>query len=302
MIFPKIFTGVRVIDFSRLLPGPFASMLLSQMGAEVTCILPPQADPLLGAYSPFKTMEAGKSFLTLDLKRDSGKEQARALIREASILLEGFRPGTLDRLGFSFEATRQLRPDILYVSIVGYSPTHPKYLSGAHDLNFLVDSGLYSLLFPDSSELIPALQLADVVGGFYAAFRILAEWTAALAVPQARRLEVSIVEGLRLLGDYLRDESVFPLLGWLTGGLARYHIYFTRDQKRVAVCALEPKFYENLLRALGLPVQEEEGAEMTERIQKVFAQKNLEEWKDLLKEVDACLSFIPSREEVLRGN
>lgn len=302
MMLPPIFKGIKILDFSRLLPGPFASTLLQRMGAEVTCVLPPQGDPLLGAYSPFKTLEQGKSFITLDLKTEADSLKVKQMISESQILLEGFRPGAMGRLGIGFEAARVLRPDLLYVSIVGYSKSHPHYLKGSHDLNFLVDSGVYSLLFPDDSQLIPSLQLADVLGGFYAAFCVLAEWIQRFTKPEARHLEVSVVEGLRVLAEYLRGAGTLPLLGWLTGGLARYHIYFTRDQKRIAVCAIEPKFFENLQRALGLELSFEDGPEKMAELQKVFSQKNLEEWKRQLADADACLSFIPSRMEALLGD
>jgi crotonobetainyl-CoA:carnitine CoA-transferase CaiB-like acyl-CoA transferase len=300
-MFPKIFSGIQIADFSRLLPGPFASSLLQKMGAKVSCILPPQADPLLGAYSPFKKIEAGKEFSTLDLKTEVGIKQAKQIISQSSILLEGFRPGTMARLGLGFEDVKKLHPDILYVSIVGYSDAHHKYLSGAHDINFLVDSGLYSLLYSDQSMEIPALQFADVMGGFYAVFQILMAWIQRAQKLQARHIKVSVVEGLKLLSDYLLHESSFPLLPMLTGGLARYRIYKTKDSKRVAVASLEPKFYENFLKTLKISSKEGEAEDaLIARIQDEFNKKSLVEWKKVFENVDACLSFIPSREEVLR--
>lgn len=301
-MFPKIFHGVRVLDFSRLLPGPFASDLLVRLGADVTCVVPPGKDPLLGNYSPFEKIKAGKKFLTLDLKSAEGKQQVREEAAKRSILLEGFRPGTMSRLGFGFDDVRKFNPEILYVSIIGYPEGHVKFLKGAHDINFLVDSGLYSLIHPDNGDTIPALQLADVVGGFYAAFQILAAWIQRISEPRARHLKVSVLEGLELLAEYLKHESSLALLPLLTGGLARYRIYFTKDKKRIAVAALEPKFFVNLCKALNIDLAGDEGeAEIAGEIQKQIGSKDFAELKDVFRDVDACVSFIPSREEVLKG-
>lgn len=299
-MFPKIFSGIKVVDFSRLLPGPFASELLIKMGAEVNCILPPDSDPILGAYSPFEKLKEGKNFLTLDLKKPTDLEEAKTLLKSSSILLEGFRPGTMEKLGLGFEAAKALQPEILYVSVTGYGENHPKYLKGAHDLNFLIDSGIYSLLFSDRSEEIPAIQLADVIGGFYAAFRILMEWIQRAAKPGARHLVVSIVEGLKRMGEYLQDPETPALLPMLTGGMARYHIYRTVDGHRVMVAAIEQKFFDNLLSALGINTTEGEGEEkLIQKIEASLGSKTLEECQKLLQGVDACISFIPSRKEVL---
>jgi|SRR5215831_11635788 len=302
MTFPQIFHGVSVLDFSRLLPGPFASTLLRRMGAEVTCIVPPSSDAVLGDYSPFVSLREGKRFLKLDLKSEADLKQAQDLIARSQILLEGFRPGAMARLGLGFNRAQDMNPSLLYVSLVGYRPEHPKYLLGAHDLNFLVDSGVYSLLFGESHAGLPALQLADLVGGFYGTFRILAEWIQRGSRPQASHLEVPVMEGLELFGEYLRHESAPALLALLTGSLARYRIYFTKDQQRIAVAALEPKFYENLLQALQLETRSGAGEEdMAQRIQAAFAKRDLAEWREIFLKVDACVSFIPSQAEVLRS-
>ncbi|MCE9625497.1 MAG: CoA transferase, partial [Deltaproteobacteria bacterium] len=249
---PQIFSGISVLDFSRLLPGPFATRLLMQMGAEIHCVVPPTGDALLGEYSPFEALREGKKFWPLDMKSEAGKDQARELLRKSPILLEGFRPGAMDRLGLSFQEAIQFRPDLIYVSLVGYPPSDPRYLQGGHDLNFLVDSGFYGLLYDDDSREIPSLQIADVMGGLYAAFQILAAWIRRLQNPAPQRLEVSVVESLEHLWEYLRQETASGLLTLLTGSLARYRIYFSRDRKRIVAAGLEPKFHDNLLRTLEL--------------------------------------------------
>ncbi len=300
-MFPKILSGVKVLDFSRLLPGPLASGLLIKLGAEVNCILPPFADPHLGDYSPFDKLRAGKNFTTLDLKKPEGLERAQELLQRSQILLEGFRPGTMEKLGLGFDHAKKMQPEILYVSITGYQEGHPMHFKGAHDLNFLIDSGVYSLLFPDNLAEIPLLQLADVVGGFYAAFQILVEWIHLSQSKIARHLKVSMVEGLELLSAYLRDPKTLAMIPMLTGQAARYHIFTTRDARRIFVGAIEPKFYRNLQEALKVKISEDEPEPAAiDKIQKKFSEKTLEEWRDILKHADACISFIPDRLEVLK--
>lgn len=297
---PKIFSGVSVVDFSRLLPGPFATRLLQKMGAEVHCVVPPKGDAVLGDYTPFHLLREGKEMHPLDLKRAEDLEQARALIRRSPILLEGFRPGAMDKLQLGFAEAARLRPDIVYASLIGYPPDHPKHRLGGHDLNFLVDSGFYSLLYDDASREIPTLQIADVVGGFYAAFQILVAWIRRLQDSAPQHLQISVVEGLEHLWSYLAHESATGLIPLLTGSLARYRIYRTRDGARLAVAGLEPKFHEALLQALGLEARagEEEEA-LAARIQDVLAQRDAAEWQERFRDLDACLSFIPGRAEVL---
>jgi alpha-methylacyl-CoA racemase len=176
-------------------------------------------------------------------------------------------------------------------------------LRGAHDLNFLVDAGVYSLLYPDGSDVIPALQLADVFGGFYAAFRILVAWIQRVKMPQALHLTVPLTEGLERLTDYLQHESSVPLLPSLTGALARYRVYWTKDRKRIAVAALESKFFANFLEVLEIRGMERKNErDLAWQIQKRIGKKNLAEWKRIFREADACVSFIPSREEALKGS
>ncbi|HKY64446.1 MAG TPA: CaiB/BaiF CoA-transferase family protein [bacterium] len=289
---PKIFTNVSVLDFSRLLPGPFASGLLARLGAEVTCVLPPQKDAVLGDYSPFAALREGKRFVTVDLKTESGLAEARRLAAGTSILLEGFRPGTMERLGLGFDSLQALNPDLLYVSLVGYPAGHPKYLAGGHDLNFLIDSGIYQLLYGEGGVQLPALQIADVMGGFYAAFQILAAWIERMKGPGSRRIEVSVMESLALMQEYRSDEAAAGILPMLTGSLARYRIYKTKDHRSVAVAGLEPKFHAALLETLGLEARPGEGEEaLAGRIQAVFATRDAAEWGRIFAKVDACLSF-----------
>ncbi|MCB1214821.1 MAG: CoA transferase [Deltaproteobacteria bacterium] len=299
-MFPKILQGKKVVDFSRLLPGPLASDILIKLGAEVVCIVPKEGDPILGNYSPFFNLREGKQFLELDLKNAQDLARAKKLISESHLLLEGFRPGAMDRLGLGFEEAKKLSKNLIYVSFNGYGPDHAKFKMGAHDLNFLIDSGVYSLIFSDDAKEIPLIQLADVVGGFYGAFLILASFIEQSHHPQAKHLRVIFVEALELLSRYLKDPSVLSLAHMLTGDVSRYRIYYSKDKKRIMVGAIEPKFYQQLLDTLGIKFEDsEEEPSRIAKIEEAFANKTLEEWEKLFCGVDACISFIPSRNEVL---
>lgn len=303
-MFPKILSNINVLDFSRLLPGPFASDLLIKMGAKVHCVLPPVGDPMLGDYSPFASLKRGKQFETIDLKSKSGLARVRALVADSEILLEGFRPGTLARLGLGFEGLQKIKPDLLYVSLNGYDEKHPKYLHGAHDLNFLADSGLYSLIFADESSEIPLLQLGDLLGGFYAVLQILMEWVSrANTTPEkitGKHLKISITQACEVLGEYLKDPATASLAPMLTGGVARYNIYQTKDKKRLVVAAIEPKFFGRLMEALQLPYgAQDDGEEVIQALEAKFREKTLSQWQVELKNIDACISFVPTRQAVL---
>ncbi len=301
-MFPKILTGIQVLDFSRLLPGPFATTLLQKLGAEVCCVVAPNETELLPSYTPFENLEHGKKILKVDLKSEEGRQKTLELVRSTDILLEGFRPGAMERLGLGFKVASKINSKILYASLHGYPEGHPHYLLGAHDLNFLIDSGIYSLIFSDSSQEIPAIQLADLVGGFYAVFQILLNHFSNGKNPAAKHLKISIFEGLELFGSYLGGEKTAAVLPLLSGGLARYRIYSTQDGQRIAVASLEPKFYQNLMKVLEIEVLSEEQEEtIAKKIQMKFSSKPLIEWKERFKNVDACVSFIPSRPEVLRS-
>lgn len=301
-MFPQVLKNIKVVDFSRLLPGPLASEILIKMGAQVTCVVPKEGDPLLGNYSPFFKLREGKEFISLNLKDPQDLKQAKDFIKESQVLLEGFRPGAMERLGLGFEEVKKINSNMLYVSFNGYGPEHEKFTQGAHDLNFLVDSGVYSLIFAEDSQEIPLIQLADVVGGFYGAFLILAHLMEQKTHPQAKHLRVVFVEALKLLSDYLKDPSTLGLTEILTGSMSRYHIYTTKDQKRLVVAAIEPKFYSQVLKTLALSFSEEEKEEARiAKMQAAFSSKTLAEWKKLFEGVDGCVSYIPSRQEVLNS-
>jgi len=288
--FKKTLKNIRIVDFSRLLPGPFASSILAQMGAKVTCVLPPTPDPLLTEYSPFDWLRKGKKFLTADLKNKTDQNKVRKLIAEADVMLEGFRPGVLERLGFGFKQVKKWNAKLLYFSMTGYPQGSAQFEKAGHDLNFLVESGVYQHFYDANSNKIPALQLADLAGGYLLALQVLSGLFEPAKKRKAKHVYSSILEGMQFMQAYLAGaEHLIPIL---SGGLARYHIYHTLDHKRLVVAAIEPKFYHTFLKNIGLAHIKNDDPLAIEAITQTIATKTLAQWKEQLKNIDACLSFL----------
>jgi len=312
-------TGVRVLDLSRLLPGPLCSLILSELGAEVIKVedtgagdyfrnLPPQQGGLGGA---FYALNRGKRSISVDLKAPAGRELLLRLLPRCRVVIEGFRPGVMDRLGLGFEALREVNPEIILCSITGFGQTGPLAGRAGHDINFLALSGVLAAGgTPDGPPGLPGIQVADVAGGaLWAAIRVLA----ALQGGGGGHLDVSMTEGtmaflLPWIGDMMfggrplaRGEDM------LNGGLANYNTYRTSDGKHVAVGALEPKFWDALQGALGLeagagepgePRIARQSSELVERLGQRFAAGTRARWAEELGRVDACADPVLEMDEL----
>src|SRR5262245_59104812 len=241
----KPLKNIRVLDFTRLLPGPFCSYLLAGSGARVTVVEHPTEREVL-SFPPVKAL---KKFLKLDLKSGKGLQKAKALVKRADVLMEGFRRGVLERLGLGFREARKIQPHIVYCSLTGYGQAGGA--KAGHDLNYLSVSGLLSALAAGRELRIPGVPLADLVGGFSAAFQI----AAALSVPKRRavHLDVSIcqaAEGFLVPLDGEVQKAIGPVFN---GSLARYQLYSTGDGKHLAVAPLEEKFWKSFVEKMKIP-------------------------------------------------
>ena len=168
--------GVRVLDFSTLLPGPLATLLLAECGAEVIKIEPSGGENMRhyephfdGESAMFAQLNRGKRSLMLDLKREPDRERLAPLLARADILVEQFRPGVMERLGLGYAAVREVNPRVVYCSMTGYGQTGPRAQKAGHDLNYLAEAGLLSLAAgTDGTPSMPPAPIADVAGGSYA--------------------------------------------------------------------------------------------------------------------------------------
>ncbi len=286
--------GLVVGDLTRYLPGPFASRELLELGARVIRLLPPGGDPM-AATAPawYEALNAGKETVVVDLKADP--EAGRALLSQADVVLESFRPGVVDRLGVG---PADLPDSVVYCSLTGFGQGAPHEGRAGHDLNYQGWAGLLA----DTAPAMPAVQVADLASGALAAVaRILAALLERERTGRGAHVVVSMTHGAhRLASHRLGGEPIERLL---TGGLACYRIYATADGRYLTVAALETKFFSRLCELLDLSdlverqyepaAQAEIGAAFADRI----ASKPLAAWLELFDGEDVSAGPVSTLEE-----
>lgn len=309
--------GVRVVDASRLLPGGFATMLLSDMGAEVIKVEQPglgdymrATPPTRGGRSPVHaTANRNKLSIGINLKTPEGKEVLSKLVRTADVFVEGFRPGAIKRLGFAFQDVRKLNPRIVYCSISTFGQASRLSSMPAHDVNFQALAG--TLDYPRRAE-VPLLQLGDMVSGMFAALGILG---ALVRGKGASFIDVPIVPSL--LSWMIMPVSVYLATGespaegqsLLFGSTPYYNLFRTSDGRYMAVAAIEQEFWRRLVTVLGVPGLEhkrfgtvQERKEVTITLRRVFATKTRDQWAQLLTDKNTCATPVLSVEEALNSD
>jgi len=286
-------SGMLVVDFSRYLPGAFASRELLELGARVVCVEPPGGDPMRATAPGWDAaLRAGKESLEVDLKRDPAP--ALELVREADVVLESFRPGVAARLGVGPE---QVPEQTVYCSITGFGLGGCHEQRAGHDLNYLGWAG--ALL--DTAPALPPVQIADLAaGGLVAVTKILAALLERDRTGQGGHVVVSMTHGShRLVAHRLGGETP-PLM--LTGGLAYYRIYETADGRHLTVAALEPVFFQRLTELLGRPdlakrqFDADQEALATE-LAAIFETRSLAEWLELFDSEDVCVGPVATLAE-----
>ena len=277
--------GMLVVDFSRYLPGAFASRELLELGARVVCVEPPGGDPLRHTAPAWDAaLRAGKESLELDLKREPGP--ALRLVREADVVLESFRPGVASRLGIGPEHA----PDrTVYCSITGFGLGGRHEQRAGHDLNYL---GWAGALW-DTAPGLPPVQIADLAAGALGAVtKIVAALLERERTGTGSHVVVSMTHGShRLVAHRLEGE---PVPRMLTGGLACYRIYETADGRHLTVAALEPAFFSRLTELLGRPELEErqfdpDQESLAAELAGLFGARPLAHWLELLEAEDVCV-------------
>jgi alpha-methylacyl-CoA racemase len=303
--------GVRVLDFSTLLPGPMATLLLAEAGAEVIKVERPGGEEMRG-YAPqwggvsatFALLNRGKKSIAVDLKDGAARDRMRALAATCDVVVEQFRPGVMHRLGLGYEALRKLNPKLVYCAITGYGQTGPRRDRAGHDLNYIGDAGLLALSSgtPGQRTLPPGL-MADIAGGAY---------PAVMNILLALRQRDSSGEGAFI--DVSMTDSLFPFTFWalaqgnvtgawpkdggerLTGGSPRFHLYETRDGALAAVAALEQKFWLAFTQAIGLEPEymddRRDPARVIARVAEIIASRDAAEWTPVFDKADCCCSIV----------
>lgn len=304
--------GLRVLDLTRLLPGPFCTMLLGDLGADVIKIEEPgTGDPLrhTDRGSLFELVNRNKRSLTLDLKRALGRDTFLRLADRADVVVEGFRPGVMDRLEIGYAALRTRNPRLVYASLSGFGVTGPYRHRAGHDLNYVALAGLLGYnVDRDRQPTLPATQVADMGAAAFAALAIVAAIVARQRSGQGQAVDVSLFGSAlawlpTLIAPMLvHRRAVAPGEPMLSGGLAQYDVYATADGRFVTLGALEPKFLLNFLRSVG---REDLAAVrdvplLRAELERIFAARTLQDWVGLLADVDTCFAPVNTLEETLR--
>jgi len=313
--------GIKVLDLSRLLPGPYCSMLLADMGAEVIKIEDPQIGdyirwmpPMIGNNSGIHViLNRNKSAMKLNLKAKPGREIFLKMVKEADIVLEGFRPGIMDKLGLGYDILSGVNPGIIYCSISGYGATGLLSKKAGHDINFLALSGILSYSGKkDGRPTLAGVQIADIGGGaLFAAYSILAAIIARQKSNKGQFIDVSMSDGAMAwnamrYGDWIAGGRIpSPGDDMLNHGFACYNIYETSDGCYMALGAVEPQFWVAFCNKIERPDlagakyldQGDIQTTLEEELQEVFLKKTRDEWVDFLREVDCCCTPVLTMEE-----
>ncbi len=303
---PGCLSGVRVLDLTRLAPGPYCTMQLADMGAEVIVVAG-------GAGSlPISAFARGKTFIGLDLKAEAGRKAFHELARTADVVVEGYRPGVAKRLGIDWETLRAVNPRLIYCALTGYGQEGPLSQEAGHDINYAALSGALGAIGPaDGPPACPLNLLADFAGGsLFAVIGILGALVERGRTGEGQFIDVAMVDGcLSLMAMHYPDWG-HPVLsgrgeGLVAGSAPHYRCYRCADDRYVAVGPLERKFFENFWRGLGLPgpapnaLDRSLWPELTRRFEALFATRGRDEWVAHFAGRDACVAPVLDPDEAL---
>ena len=303
-------SGITVLDLSRLLPGPFCSMILADHGARVISV----EDKRFMADDFFiTTVNRNKEHMSLNLKTTEGKEIFFRLVKKTDIFLEGFRPGVVHRLGIDYDKVRNINPKIIYCSITGYGQTGPYRNRAGHDVNYLGYSGVLDLMGePDRPPSIPGVQIADIAGGgMNAAIGVLLALLARERTGKGQYIDISMTDGmlglLPLTLFFQQRTGEVPRRGEsiLSHRYAFYNTYETSDGRHFSIGAVENRFWKKLCERMGVPeytnlqYDENRREEILDFMRTSFKSKTLAEWETELADLDVCWGKIQNLDEVL---
>jgi crotonobetainyl-CoA:carnitine CoA-transferase CaiB-like acyl-CoA transferase len=311
-------SGILVVDFTTLLPGPLATLMLAEAGAEVIKIerpggedmrvMPPVRD---GEAVVFAMLNRGKKSLVCDLKNENDRKALVPLLRKADVLVEQFRPGVMERLGLGYAAVRQLNPRIVYCSISGYGQQGPRAGEAGHDINYLAATGLLALQpGPIDRPVVPPALVADIGGGTMpAVINILLGLRQRDATGEGVYLDIAMTDAMFTFAWYAyaigQATGTYPGPGEirLVGASPRYQLYPTRDGKLVACGALEQKFWVSFCNAIGLPASLvndlADPAATKAAIAAIIARETADHWRPKLAAADCCVTIMASLEEAM---
>ena len=313
--------GIRVLDLSRLLPGPFASMMLGDLGAEIIKVEEVRAGdptrhslPRIGDHSAaFLQVNRNKQSIALNLKQDEARDLFLKLAATADVILEQFRPGVVDRLGIGYDVVKQVNPRLVYCSLTGFGQTGPHRDRSGHDMNYLALAGVLGLTTDEHGKpVIPGVQVADLAGGMVAAFAILAALMARERTGCGQYVDVSMFDVMLSLlaipasqhfaGKTLEVGGKYAL----NGAYPFYNVYETSDGHYMTLGALEPKFWANFCKRVGreewIARQFDDGERrenLFAEVRAVFKARPRSEWVELMRDADCCCEPVLAMSEAL---
>jgi crotonobetainyl-CoA:carnitine CoA-transferase CaiB-like acyl-CoA transferase len=314
-------SGIQVLDLSRMLPGPYCSMLLADMGADVIKVESPllgdllrRAPPLVGGESCyFMSVNCNKRSLALNLKRKEGREVFSRLARQADVLIEGFQPGQAERMGIGYQEMRTANPNLVYCSISGYGQDGPYADRAGHNVNYVALAGMLDLIYPPHQPpAIPGLQSADIGGALFATIGILAALVARTESGAGAYIDASLFHSAVAMTTFsaatlmTADAPNERRQKHLSGECPGYNIYRTKDGRYVAMGALETVWWVDFCHAVGrpdlaakqVPVESERAAVLAE-MQDLFAQRTQAEWVAFFADKNVCCEPVNTLEEAL---
>lgn len=308
--------GLTVLDFSTLLPGPLAALMLAEAGARVIKIEKPGGEdmrfypPLEGDVSAaYRLLNRGKEVRFADLKSEAGRAAIRPLIETCDVIIEQFRPGVMERLGLGYAAVRAINPRVLYCSITGYGQSGLRAHEAGHDLNYQALSGALALSAPgDGLPGVPPTLTADIAGGAMpAVINILLGLIRRGVTGEGAFIDVSMAESMFIFALFAQGEAAvtgqFPAAGAfkLNGGSPRYQLYVSADDRLIAVASLEDKFWASLVAAVGLPAElardDLDPAATRAGLAALFRTRTAAAWQPVLAAADCCATVVPTLAE-----
>lgn len=323
----KPLNGIRVLDLTRLLPGPVATMHLADMGAEVIKIEDPGAGDYARTMGPvrkevsqfFVAVNRGKQGLRLDLKNAAQRDDFLKMVETADVVIESFRPGVMDKLGIGWKTLKERNPRLVMCAISGYGQDGPFAQLAGHDINYVGMAGMLEQnVGPDGIPALPNLQIGDLLGGAQAAVQgILAALIGTRTSGQGRFVDVSMTDAvfahniMPLVAVNNFGKPAVPGRDLLTGGVPCYNVYRTSDGRFMAVGSLELKFWEGCCDVLDRPdlktrhwslgqqVGGDDAMAVKAELDAIFKQKTLEEWTEKFSTADCCVTPILRADEAI---
>ena len=314
--------GIRILDLTRLLPGPLGTMMMADMGADVIKIENPESPDYVRAFPPYLNGESAnylafnrsKRSLALNYNTAEGQKKFFDLVETADVVVEQFRPGFLDKIGIGYEAARAVNPRIIYVSVTGYGQTGPYAHLAGHDLNYIAHAGVLGMTGdnPAQAPAVPGVQIADIAGGSYmSVIGTLAALQARTRTGVGQHVDVSMTDGaMPLLSAvyalHAGGQNVQRGTAPLSGGIVNYGVYACQDQKYVALGTLEPKFWVKFCTLVQkpdwagfvLPKNTAERADFKAQIGALFATQPQQYWTELGLAHDLLISPVYDLEDL----